>query len=493
MAFKSLGLHKDILSALQKIGFNEPTAIQKETIPFAISGKDIIASAETGSGKTAAFILPSLHMLATQPGTNIINNAKILVLTPTRELAVQIAKMTAIYAHFLPNIKIATIVGGVSYKIQTKTLSKKVDIIIATPGRLIDQIQNGKLKLDSIQLLILDEADRMLDMGFIDDINHIINCIPKNHQTLFFSATLGRDVERLSAKMLNNPVKISLTNNKHQHNNITQKLMYADNESHKIKILEYILNNSNVDQAIIFTSTKKGADILSNLLFSNGFSSKSLHGDMNQKQRTNTISQLQRGKIKILVATDVAARGIDIENISHAINFDVPMQVDDYIHRIGRTGRAGKKGIALTIAIHNEYHKIKDIEHHIGKQINSETITGLEPKERPVFKKNQKSKTFNNKKNNSIYKKNPKEHISKIDYFKDKENSLKMNHTKHFKFNNTKTNDSSIFKEKDFSKNNNLKSNVKNGKFFKNFVGYKSKTSPKIFKRNINSSNYIKE
>lgn len=424
MSFKSLGLSHDILSAIDKIGFDKPTAIQKETIPLAIDGHDLIASAQTGSGKTAAFILPALNMLTIKDNKNY-PDARVLVLTPTRELALQISKMTALYAHFMPWIKVATIVGGVSYRIQIRALSRKVDIIIATPGRLIDQAQNGKLKLNSIKLLILDEADRMLDMGFIDDINNIVSRIPKEHQTLLFSATLGREVEELSSKMLKNPIRISLTNSKQKHDHITQKLLYADNMTHKIKILEYILKDTALDQAIVFTSTKRGADTLSDLLIKNGFSVGALHGDMNQKQRTNTISKLQRGQLQILVATDVAARGIDIEHISHAVNFDLPMQAEDYIHRIGRTGRAGKQGTALTIAIHNEFNKIKNIERFIGQKIITEIISGLEPKEKLIINKRPQQPKRNHTKRDNDQSNNQKMNLN---------NKIKNNRIKQSKF-----------------------------------------------------------
>lgn len=379
MSFEKMGINSNIFSALKTAGFVSPTPVQEATIPQALSGKDLIVSAQTGSGKTAAFMLPILQMLSQKPKSNNIN-PQVLVLTPTRELALQITKATSSYGINMPWLRIATIVGGMPYREQIKALSKRVDILVATPGRLIDQMRSNKVSLASIQILVLDEADRMLDMGFIEDIETIVKNTPKDRQTMLFSATIDESISRLAKKMMNNPQHIALTSSKQKHDNITQKLFYADNNEHKVKLLNHVLNEASLDQAIIFTSTKKGADKLAECLSDNGFSVAALHGDMNQRQRTRTISQLQKKQIRVLVATDIAARGIDISGISHAVNFDLPMQAEDYVHRIGRTGRAGRNGSALSLVTNEEKHKIRRIEKYIGQTISAETIEGLEPK-----------------------------------------------------------------------------------------------------------------
>ncbi|MBW0454744.1 MAG: DEAD/DEAH box helicase [Candidatus Kinetoplastibacterium crithidii] len=409
MSFENLGINANILNAIKATGFESPTPVQQATIPKAILKQDLVVSAQTGSGKTAAFMLPILQHLSEKKAQN--TSIQVLVLTPTRELAMQITKAASVYGSNLPWLRVATIVGGMPYKAQIKALSKRIDILVATPGRLIDQMQSGRVNLKNVHTLVLDEADRMLDMGFIDDIQTIVAELPQEKQTMLFSATIDNSIMNLAKQMMNNPERISLNNNKQSHNNIEQKLIYVDDYKHKIKILQHLLSKENLDQAIVFTSTKRGADDLSNHLSDNGFAVAALHGDMNQRQRTKTLSQLQKKQLQILIATDVAARGIDIQGISHAINFDLPMQAEDYVHRIGRTGRAGRNGEALTLATHAEKHKIRKIENYIGKNINIEVIVGLEPvntfkkntkENKPrnygyKFDSNKKTRTYNNK------------------------------------------------------------------------------------------------
>ncbi|AGF47223.1 superfamily II DNA and RNA helicase [Candidatus Kinetoplastibacterium desouzaii TCC079E] len=379
MSFENLGINPNIISAIKATGFESPTPVQNATIPKAILRQDLVVSAQTGSGKTAAFILPILNHLSQMPKSS--NTAiQVLILTPTRELAMQITKAASSYGSNFHWLRMATIVGGMPYQSQIKALSKRIDILVATPGRLIDQMQSGRVNLKSVHTLVLDEADRMLDMGFIEDIQNIVSHLPKERQTMLFSATLDNSIMNLAKQMMNNPERISLTNNKQSHSNIEQKLIYVDDNHHKIRVLQHLLNKNDLDQAVVFTSTKRGADELANHLADIGFAVAALHGDMNQRQRTRTLAQLQKKQLKILIATDVAARGIDIQGISHAINFDLPMQAEDYIHRIGRTGRAGRNGEALTLASHSEKHKIRRIEHYIGKNINITIIEGLESK-----------------------------------------------------------------------------------------------------------------
>lgn len=386
MSFESLGLATPLLSALTKAGFTEPTPVQASSIPKALEGHDLMVSAQTGSGKTAAFMLPALNRILANPSKQ--RGVSVLVLAPTRELAMQVGEATKQYASQCKDLRVAVIVGGMPYGAQLKALSRRVDVLVATPGRLMDHIQAKRVKLDTVHTVVLDEADRMLDMGFIEDIEGIVGRTPSDRQTLLFSATLDGTVAGLASKMMRNPLSIDVSGHQVKHENITQALLYADNNHHKQQLLDHLLRDASLNQAIIFTATKRGADELSDRLCEEGFAAGALHGDMNQRQRTRTLGLLQRGRLRILVATDVAARGIDVQGISHAINYDLPMQAEDYTHRIGRTGRAGKDGLAYTLASASERHKVRRIEHFIGQPIPVETIEGLEPTKaiRPTYK-----------------------------------------------------------------------------------------------------------
>lgn len=378
MSFESLGLDPALLSAVQKAGFTEPTAVQKAAIPRALPGADLIVSAQTGSGKTAAFMLPCLNAIA-QNQTDSSRGVQTLVLTPTRELAQQIAQAAKQFSINLKGLRIATLVGGMPYGPQIRALNGRVDVLVATPGRLLDHINAGRVKLGSVQHLVLDEADRMLDMGFIQDIKAIVKRTPDSRQTLMFSATFEKNVAKLAQEMLKNPERIELASQHQKHANIQQLLLFADNAGHKFRILKHILENDGVFQAIVFSGTKRSADDLAKQLSHQGFKSGALHGDMNQRQRSRTLKQLQSGRLQVLVATDVAARGIDVDGITHAINFDLPMQAEDYVHRIGRTGRAGREGRAYTLATFAERSKIRRIERFTGQSLETEEIEGLEP------------------------------------------------------------------------------------------------------------------
>ena len=385
MSFDSLGLAPALLSSIQETGFTTPTPVQLAAIPAALAGKDLMVYSQTGSGKTAAFMLPALHKIAGKPG-NKGRGVQVLVLTPTRELALQVSEATATYGVNLNDLHIATVVGGMPYGAQLKALSRRVDVLVATPGRLLDHLQARRVDLSTVHTLVLDEADRMLDMGFIDDINTIVDRCPESRQTLLFSATLDGTVAKLAARMMRDPERIEMASQSDRHANITQALLYADDVQHKLSLLDHVLRDAAMDQAIIFTATKRGCDDLANHLSDQGFTVMPLHGDMNQRQRTRTLEQVQDGHVRILVATDVAARGIDVKAISHAINFDLPMQAEDYVHRIGRTGRAGRNGLAFTLAMHSERHKVRRIEHFIGHPIPSEVIAGLEPQRAPKMR-----------------------------------------------------------------------------------------------------------
>ena len=375
--FADLNLDKNILSAVRSEGYENPTPIQAQAIPFALDGRDIMASAQTGSGKTAAFLLPTLQKLtkrSEKPG----KGPRALVLTPTRELAAQVEKNALVYAKNMRWFRTVSIVGGASFGYQTRALSKPVDLIVATPGRLMDLMQSGKVDFARLEVLILDEADRMLDMGFIDDIETIVEATPTDRQTLLFSATWDGAVGKLARKLTKNPEIIEVERVDDQ-GKIEEQLLYCDDMRHKNRLLDHILRDANIDQCVIFTSTKAMTEVIADELYEKGFAANCLHGDMPQGWRNRTLMDLRKGRCKILVATDVAARGIDVPTITHVINYDLPKQAEDYVHRIGRTGRAGRTGIAITFAEVNEYVKVHKIEKYIGRKLPELTIEGMEP------------------------------------------------------------------------------------------------------------------
>ena len=375
--FADLNLDKNILSAVRSEGYESPTPIQAQAIPFALDGRDIMASAQTGSGKTAAFLLPTLQKLtkrSEKPG----KGPRALVLTPTRELAAQVEKNALAYAKNMRWFRTVSIVGGASFGYQTRALSKPVDLIVATPGRLMDLMQSGKVDFERLEVLILDEADRMLDMGFIDDIETIVEATPSDRQTLLFSATWDGAVGKLARKLTKDPETIEVERVDDQ-GKIEEQLLYCDDMRHKNRLLDHILRDANIDQCVIFTSTKAMTEVIADELYEKGFTANCLHGDMPQGWRNRTLMDLRKGRCKILVATDVAARGIDVPTITHVINYDLPKQAEDYVHRIGRTGRAGRTGIAITFAEVNEYVKVHKIEKYIGRKLPELTIEGMEP------------------------------------------------------------------------------------------------------------------
>ena len=382
MTFETLGLHAKVLKGLEAAGYTEATKIQAKAIPKILKGFDIRGSAQTGTGKTAAFLLPALHKIISGEQSNS-RGPKVLILVPTRELAEQITVQSQKYSKFLPKVKSVCVVGGIPYPAQMRKLSQPHDVLIATPGRLIDFMEKGKVNLSNIETLVLDEADRMLDMGFVEPIEQIVSATPKTRQTLLFSATLDGDVIKLSEKHLNKPMEITVTPDKARHESIEQKMHYVDDMHHKNKILEHIISQENVKQAIVFTSTKRHADQLVDDLKDQDISAAALHGDMNQRQRTRTITRMKEGRIHILVATDVAARGLDVSSITHVINYDLPNNVEDYVHRIGRTGRAGASGFAFSFAANRDAGLVKRIESYTGHSIDVGVIEGLEPRKKP--------------------------------------------------------------------------------------------------------------
>lgn len=381
-SFKSLFSHEGILKAIEEAGYKTPTPIQAQAIPEILKGSDLCASAQTGTGKTAAFILPSLHRLA-EPSKTPGRGPRILILVPTRELAIQVAAEASKYSKYVARAKTVLIYGGAPYPIQNRELAQPYDILVATPGRLIDHMERGKINFSRLETLILDEADRMLDMGFIHDVEQIAAATPKTRQTLLFSATLKSSVMNLAKKLLNNPVEIKVAAEVQKNENIEQKLLRVDNLDHKYRLLDKLVTDTEMSQAIIFTSTKRQADQLVDKLSEAGQKAAVLHGGMKQSQRTRTILMLRQQKIRLLVATDVAARGIDVSTLTHVINFDVPMNVEDYVHRIGRTGRAGATGIALSFAADRDLSMIRRIEQFTSKKMQVHAVPGCEAKGRP--------------------------------------------------------------------------------------------------------------
>jgi superfamily II DNA/RNA helicase len=386
MKFATLGLIKPLLDAIAKTGYETPTPVQARAVPEALAGRDLLVSAQTGTGKTAGFMLPALNML-NEPAKVAGKGVRVLVLTPTRELAMQVTKAAETYGVNLKKIKTVSIVGGMPYPVQNRLLKAGADILVATPGRLLDQMQSGRVDLSRLEMLILDEADRMLDMGFKDDLEAIVAKTPAARQTLLFSATIDNNIARLAAGMLKDPVRIDISSQQTKHENIEQRLHFADDMAHKNRLLDHVLRDTEVNQAIVFTSTKRAADDLAGELHGQGFAAAALHGDMKQGARTRTLQMLRKGGLQILVATDVAARGIDVQGISHVINYDLPRAAEDYVHRIGRTGRAGKNGIAISFANVREQFQVRLIERFTSQPIPVSVIEGLEPKQRVFDKK----------------------------------------------------------------------------------------------------------
>lgn len=383
MSFSELGLDPLILKSVLDSGYENATPVQQQAIPAALTGRDLLVSSHTGSGKTAAFLLPSIQRLLAEPTVKSIG-PRVLVLTPTRELALQVEKSAMKYGKELRRFRTACLVGGAPYGLQLKRLSTPVDVVVATPGRLIDHLERGKIDFSRLEVLVLDEADRMLDMGFVDDIQAIAARCPAERQTLLFSATLDGVVGNLARELTRDAQRIEIEAVPHKEAKIEQRLLFADNMDHKTRLLDALLRDVDLTQAIVFAATKKSAEEISDLLSDSGFAADSLHGDMQQGQRNRALQRLRDGRTRVLVATDVAARGIDVATISHVINFDLPRQAEDYVHRIGRTGRAGRTGIAVSFAGMREVGLVKNIERYTGNRIDVHTLPGLEPTQKPA-------------------------------------------------------------------------------------------------------------
>jgi ATP-dependent RNA helicase RhlE len=400
MNFNNLGLSSALLKAISQKGYKEPSPIQKKVIPEIIKGMDVLASAQTGTGKTAGFTLPILQLLS----KNKINNRRpirVLILTPTRELAAQIYENVKQYSSFI-DIQSAVIFGGVNQKPQIRTLSAGVEILIATPGRLLDLQNQRVLSLSKVEILVLDEADRMLDMGFQRDINKIINLLPVKRQNLLFSATFSKEIKLLAQGILNNPVLIEVTPEKLTVQAIDQKVYMVD-KSRKSELIIKLILDGNWSQVLVFTRTKHGANNLCKKMIKANISAVAIHGNKSQANRTKALAGFKDSSIAVLVATDIAARGLDIPLLPHVINFELPNIPEDYVHRIGRTGRAGAKGIAISLLSIDENNYLKDIQKLLGVKIPSESLEGFElnPNERVELPNQKKSRNFKVKVNSN--------------------------------------------------------------------------------------------
>ena len=365
------------MRAVEACGYTDATDIQREAIPVVLSGRDLMASAQTGTGKTAAFVLPTLNRLL-EPPKSKGRGPRVLVLTPTRELATQVSESVAELGRF-QRLRYTSVVGGVPYPPQIRMLSAPLDILVATPGRLMDHMDRGRVDFSRLEVLILDEADRMLDMGFVDEVKKIAAATPDDRQTLLFSATLEGPIESIARQLLKEPEKVQVAGVKVRHDSIEQRLHQADDLDHKHALLKRLISDPEMNQAVIFTATKRAADELSGLLREGGHRSGALHGDMQQGARRRTIERMKRGQLRLLVATDVAARGLDIKGLSHVINFDLPMAAEDYIHRIGRTGRGGASGTAISLVGPRDWGHVQRIERLTGQKVERHTLEGLEP------------------------------------------------------------------------------------------------------------------
>jgi superfamily II DNA/RNA helicase len=377
--FEELGLSADVLKAVADTGYTTPTPIQAQAIPHILRGRDVLGLAQTGTGKTAGFTLPMIEILA--QGRAKARMPRSLILEPTRELAAQVSESFEKYGKY-HRLTQALIIGGVAFGDQDKKLDRGVDVLIATPGRLLDQFERSKLMLSQVQILVIDEADRMLDMGFIPDIERIVKLLPFTRQTLFFSATMPPEVTRLADQFLHNPIRIEASRPATAAVTIEQRLTVID-ALDKREALRRLIRADEVQNAIVFCNRKRDVDIVGKSLQKHGFNAAPIHGDLDQSLRTTTLDRFRSGDLQILVASDVAARGLDVPSVSHVFNFDVPIHSDDYVHRIGRTGRAGRSGISITLATNADTKYVDAIEKLTGKPIERFAMEGLEEARKP--------------------------------------------------------------------------------------------------------------
>ena len=378
MSFDELGLNPEILRAVAEQGYREPTPIQQQAIPAVLQGRDLMASAQTGTGKTAGFTLPLLqHLVDNEPHSKARRPVRALILTPTRELAAQVGENVREYSKYL-NIRSLVVFGGVSINPQMLKLRGGVDVLVATPGRLLDLEHQNALKLDSVEILVLDEADRMLDMGFIHDIRRVLAKLPKKRQNLLFSATFSDEIKGLAEKLLHNPLEIEVARRNTASEQITQHVHFVD-KKRKRELLSQMIGQGNWQQVLVFTRTKHGANRLVEQLGKDGITGMAIHGNKSQSARTRALAEFKDGSLQVLVATDIAARGIDIDQLPHVVNYDLPNVPEDYVHRIGRTGRAGATGEAVSLVCVDEHIMLRDIERLIKRELPREVIAGFEP------------------------------------------------------------------------------------------------------------------
>src|SRR5690554_472013 len=403
MKFENLEIIEPILKAIEFTGHTKPTPIQIEAIPSILENKDLLASAQTGTGKTAAFAIPILQQIYSK---NIIKPSKAikaLVLTPTRELATQVGEDFKRYSKYL-KIRSLVIFGGVPQVKQTQALNRGTTILIATPGRLMDLMNQGYVKLNEIEYLVLDEADQMLDMGFIHDVRRIVKAIPTNRQSLLFSATMPASIIRLSKELLKEPIRIEVTPT-HQTLDVIKQKVYHVNKRQKTDLLIKLIKEKEIDSLLVFTRTKHLANRLVTTLAEKGFTSEAIHGNKSQSARERALDNFKKGKIKILVATDIAARGIDIDGLSYVINYDLPETPETYLHRIGRTGRAGSSGVAISFCEEDNVKMLQDIEKHIKSKIEEDSEYPFVASDKIIEKNNNRNSRFksnNNKKNSNM-------------------------------------------------------------------------------------------
>ena len=379
MSFNTLGLSAELLRAVSEQGYTEPTPVQSKAIPAILEGKDVMAGAQTGTGKTAGFTLPLLQRLSENPNTGARRPIRALVLTPTRELAAQVGESIEIYGRHLP-LRSTVIFGGVKINPQKDKLRQGVDILVATPGRLLDHISQRTVDLSQVEILVLDEADRMLDMGFVNDIRKLLALMPANgvRQNLLFSATFSREIKQLADRLLDHPELIEVARCKTTAERIAQVVHPVD-KSRKRELLSHMIGSNNWRQVLVFTRTKHGANRLAQQLERDGLSATAIHGNKTQGARTRALAEFKSGAVRVLVATDIAARGLDIDQLPHVVNFELPNVPEDYVHRIGRTGRAGLEGEAVSLVCVDEHKLLRDIEKLLQRKIPSVTLAGYEP------------------------------------------------------------------------------------------------------------------
>jgi len=377
MSFNTLGLSAELLHAVADQGYSEPTAIQNQAIPPILQGRDIMASAQTGTGKTAGFTLPILQRLSTQALAKGRRPIRVLILTPTRELATQVRESVHTYGKYLP-LRSTVIFGGVKINPQIEKLRQGIDILVATPGRLLDHVGQKTLDLSQVEILVLDEADRMLDMGFVHDIRKILALVPQQRQTLMFSATFSPEIKRLADHLLKSPARIEVARRNSAAERVSQVVHPVDRQR-KRELLSFMIGSHNWQQVLVFTRTKHGANRLAQQLEQDGLNTAAIHGNKSQGARTRALADFKRGAVRVLVATDIAARGLDINQLPHVVNFELPNVPEDYVHRIGRTGRAGNEGQAVSLVSVDEHSLLQDIERLLKRDIPKDIVPGYEP------------------------------------------------------------------------------------------------------------------